>query len=144
MLNRWIENGLLETLDGLGVGCIGFSPLAQGLLTDKYLDGVPAGSRASRNESLDPKTLTDVTLTRIRALHEIAAARGQTLAQMALAWTLRDRRVTSTLFGSSSSEQLEASVGALSRMEFSPAELAEIDRHAVDSDINLWAESSRV
>jgi L-glyceraldehyde 3-phosphate reductase len=143
MLNRWIESGLLETLDGLGVGCIGFSPLAQGLLTDKYLDGVPAGSRASRNESLDPKTLTDVTLTRIRALHEIAAARGQTLAQMALAWTLRDRRVTSTLFGSSSSEQLEASVGALSRMEFSPDELAEIDRHAVDSNINLWAESSR-
>jgi L-glyceraldehyde 3-phosphate reductase len=143
MLNRWIEDGLLETLDGLGVGCIGFSPLAQGLLTDKYLDGVPAGSRASRNESLDPKTLTEVTLARIRALDEIAAARGQTLAQMALAWTLRDRRVTSTLFGASSSEQLEASVGALERLDFSPDELAEIDRHAVDSGINLWAESSR-
>jgi len=143
MLNRWIENGLLETLDGLGVGCIGFSPLAQGLLTDKYLEGIPAGSRASRDESLDPKTLTETTLARIRALDSIAAARGQTLAQMALAWTLRDRRVTSTLFGASSVEQLEASVGALERLDFSPDELAEIDRHAVESGINLWAESSR-
>jgi len=143
MLNRWIENGLLEELDRLGVGCIGFSPLAQGLLTDKYLEGIPAGSRASRNESLDPKTLTEATLARIRALDAIAAARGQTLAQMALAWTLRDRRVTSTLFGASSVEQLEASVGALERLDFSPDELAEIDRHAVESGINLWAESSR-
>ena len=144
MLNRWIEDGLLEELDDLGVGCIGFSPLAQGLLTDKYFDGVPAGSRASRNESLDPSTLTETTLTRIRALDGIAASRGQTLAQMALAWTLRDRRVTSTLFGASSVEQLEISVGALERLDFSPDELAEIDRHAVDSGINLWAESSRV
>ncbi len=143
MLNRWIENGLLEELDRLGVGCIGFSPLAQGLLTDKYLEGIPAGSRASRNESLDPKTLTETTLARIRALDAIAAARGQTLAQMALAWTLRDRRVTSTLFGASSVEQLEASVGALERLDFSPDELAEIERHAVESGINLWAESSR-
>ena len=143
MLNRWIESGLLEELDRLGVGCIGFSPLAQGLLTDKYLDGIPAGSRASRNESLDPKTLTATTLARIRALDAVAAARGQTLAQMALAWTLRDRRVTSTLFGASSVEQLEASVGALERLDFSPDELAEIDRHAVESGINLWAESSR-
>ena len=143
MLNRWIEeDGLLDTLEELGVGCIGFSPLAQGMLTDKYLSGVPEGSRASRNESLSRDLLGAEALERIRALNEIALGRGQTLAQMALAWTLRDSRVTSTLFGASSIEQLEAAVGALDRLDFSPDELAEIDRHAVDSGLNLWAASS--
>jgi L-glyceraldehyde 3-phosphate reductase len=143
MLNRWIEeDGLLDTLGNLGVGCITFSPLAQGMLTDKYLDGIPAGSRASRDDSLSPKLLTDEALARIRALNEIAAARGQSLAQLALAWTLRDPRVTSTLVGASSVEQLEANVAALDRLEISADELAEIDRYAVDSGINLWARSS--
>jgi L-glyceraldehyde 3-phosphate reductase len=143
MLNRWIEEeGLLDALAELGVGCIGFSPLAQGMLTDKYLKGVPEGSRASRNESFSPKLLSAEALERIRALNEIALGRGQTLAQMALAWTLRDPRVTSTLFGASSLQQLEDAVGALERLDFSPDELAEIDRHAVDSEINLWAASS--
>jgi L-glyceraldehyde 3-phosphate reductase len=143
MLNRWIEEeGLLDALAELGVGCIGFSPLAQGMLTDKYLKGVPEGSRASRNESFSPKLLSADALERIRALNEIALGRGQTLAQMALAWTLRDRRVTSTLFGASSIEQLEEAVGALERLDFSPDELADIDRHAVDSAINIWAASS--
>jgi L-glyceraldehyde 3-phosphate reductase len=143
MLNRWIENELLETLGELGVGCIGFSPLAQGMLTDKYLEGIPEGSRASRNDSLSPDLLSAKALERIRALNEIARGRGQTLAQMALAWTLRDSRVTSTLFGASSVEQLESSLSALERLDFSPDELAEIDRHAIDSGINLWAASSR-
>jgi L-glyceraldehyde 3-phosphate reductase len=143
MLNRWIEPELLDTLDELGVGCIGFSPLAQGMLTDKYLGGVPDGSRASRNDSLAPSLLTDEALERIRALNGIALGRGQTLAQMALAWTLRDPRMTSTLFGASSIEQLETGVAALARLDFSADELAEIDRHAVDSGINLWAASSR-
>jgi L-glyceraldehyde 3-phosphate reductase len=143
MLNRWIEEeGLLDALEELGVGCIGFSPLAQGMLTDKYLKGVPEGSRASRNESFSPRLLSAEALERIRALNEIALGRGQTLAQMALAWTLRDRRVTSTLFGASSIEQLEEAVGALERLDFSPDELAEIDRHAIDSAINIWAASS--
>ena len=143
LLNRWIEQELLETLDQLGVGCIGFSPLAQGMLTDKYLREVPDGSRASRNGSLSPSLLGAETLERIGALNEIAAGRGQTLAQMALAWTLRDSRMTSTLFGASSLEQLEASVAALERLDFSADELAEIDRHAVESGINIWVESSR-
>jgi L-glyceraldehyde 3-phosphate reductase len=142
MLNRWIEDGLLDTLAELGVGCIGFSPLAQGMLTDKYLDGVPAGSRASRNDSLSEDLISDQARERIRALNELALGRGQTLAQLALAWTLRDPRVTSTLFGASSVEQLEAGVGALARLELSPDELAEIDRHAVDSGINIWSASS--
>ena len=144
MLNRWIEAELLDTLEELGVGCIGFSPLAQGMLTDKYLGGIPEGSRASRDDSLSPDLLSDEALERIRALNEFALGRGQTLAQMALAWTLRDRRITSTLFGASSVEQLESSVGALERLDFSADELAEIDRHAVDSGINIWAASSRV
>jgi L-glyceraldehyde 3-phosphate reductase len=145
MLNRWIEEeGLLDALAQLGVGCIGFSPLAQGMLTDKYLGGVPEGSRASRNDSLSRDLLSPDALERIRALNEIALGRGQTLAQMALAWTLRDPRVTSTLFGASSLEQLEEAVGALDRLDFSPDELAAIDRHAVDSGINLWARSSDV
>jgi L-glyceraldehyde 3-phosphate reductase len=143
MLNRWIEKeGLLDVLGNLGVGCITFSPLAQGMLTDKYLDGIPAGSRASRDDSLSPKLLTDEAIARVRALNEIAAARGQSLAQLALAWTLRDPRVTSTLVGASSVDQLEANVAALDRLEISEGELAEIDRYAVDSGINLWARSS--
>ncbi len=142
MLNRWIEEGLLAVLEELGVGCIGFSPLAQGMLTDKYLREIPEGSRASRNESLSRDLLGPEALERIAALNAIALDRGQTLAQMSLAWTLRDSRVTSTLFGASSIEQLEEAVAALDRIDFSSDELAEIDRHAVDSGINLWARSS--
>jgi L-glyceraldehyde 3-phosphate reductase len=142
LLNRWIEEGLLDTLGELGVGCIVFSPLAQGMLTDKYLNGIPPDSRAAQDGSFSPKLLTEDALARIRALNEIAAKRGQSLAQLALAWTLRDPRVTSTLIGASSIAQLEANVGALDRLDFSPEELAEIDRHAVDSSINLWAASS--
>lgn len=143
LLNRWIEDGLLDALGELGVGCIVFSPLAQGMLTDKYLNGIPPGSRAAQDGSLPPKLLSDDALARIRALNEIAAERGQSLAQLALAWTLRDPRVTSTLIGASSVEQLEANVGSLGRLDFTPEELTEIDRHAVDSGINIWAASSR-
>jgi L-glyceraldehyde 3-phosphate reductase len=142
MLNRWIEPELLDTLEHEGVGSIVFSPLAQGMLSDKYLDGIPKGSRASRDGSLSPGMITEQTLEKIRALNELAAGRGQTLAQMALAWTLRDPRVTSTLVGVSSLEQLEANVAALERLDFSDDELAEIDRYATESDINLWATSS--
>jgi len=142
MLNRWIEHGLLDTLGELDVGCITFSPLAQGMLTDRYLDGIPEGSRASRPGSLSPNLLTDETLAKIRALNDIAARRGQTLAQMALAWTLRDARVTSTLVGASSVAQLEANVGALDNLEFADEELAEIDRYATESEINIWSTSS--
>ncbi|MDX6470102.1 MAG: L-glyceraldehyde 3-phosphate reductase [Gaiellaceae bacterium] len=143
LLNRWIEGGLLDALTDVGAGCIVFSPLAQGMLTDKYLNGIPEESRAARDGSLSPELLSDEALARIRSLNEIAQGRGQSLAQMALAWTLRDPRVTSTLIGASSVEQLEANVGALERLDFSPEELAEIDRYAVDSGINLWAASSR-
>ena len=139
MLNRWIEDGLLDTLGELGVGCIGFSPLAQGVLTSKYLRGIPEGSRATQHGSLSADQLTDETLTKVRALNEIASARGQTLAQMALAWTLRDDRMTSTLIGVSSVEQLDDSLRALDHLEFSKEELAEIDRHATESGINIWA-----
>jgi L-glyceraldehyde 3-phosphate reductase len=142
MLNRWIEPELLDTLGELGVGCIGFSPLAQGMLTDRYLHGVPEGSRASQNGSLSPKLLTDAAMEKIRALNEIARGRGQTLAQLALAWTLRDPRMTSTLIGASSIKQLEQNLGALDNLDFTEDELAEIDRYATDADINLWAESS--
>jgi len=142
MLNRWIEPELLDVLEQEGVGCIVFSPLAQGMLTDKYLDGIPEGSRASRDQTFSPKLITDEALEKIRALNELAVARGQTLAQMALAWTLRDPRVTSALAGASSVEQLEANVGALERLDFTDDELAEIDKHATDSGINLWAPSS--
>jgi L-glyceraldehyde 3-phosphate reductase len=142
MLNRWIEQGLLDALGELGVGCIVFSPLAQGMLTDKYLAGVPKESRAARDGSLSPDLLTDEALERVRALNEIAAGRGQSLAQLALAWTLRDARVTSTLVGASSVGQLEANVAALDRLDLSADELAEIDRHAVDSGINIWSRSS--
>jgi L-glyceraldehyde 3-phosphate reductase len=142
MLNRWIEPELLDTLGELGVGCIGFSPLAQGMLTDKYLDGIREGSRASRPSSLSPDLLTEQTLAKVRALNEIAARRGQTLAQTALAWTLRDPRMTSTLAGASSVAQLEANVAALDDLGFSEEELTEIDRYATESDINIWEESS--
>ena len=142
MLNRWIEDGLLDALGELGVGCIVFSPLAQGMLTDRYLDGIPADSRAAENSSLDPAMITDEAMSHIRALHEIAADRGQSLAQMALAWTLRDSRVTSTLIGASSVAQLEANVGALDRLGFTDDELAAIEPHAVDGGVNIWAESS--
>jgi L-glyceraldehyde 3-phosphate reductase len=142
MLNRWIEEELLDVLADEGVGCIGFSPLAQGMLTDKYLHGIPEGSRATQGDSLSPDLITDETLEKIRALNELASQRGQTLAQMALAWTLRDPRMTSTLIGASSVRQLEANVGALDRLDFTEGELSEIDRYATESDINIWARSS--
>ena len=143
MLNRWIEPELLDTLGELGIGCIVFSPLAQGMLTDRYLNGIPEGSRASRHGSLSPDLIDDQALAKIRALNEIASRRGQTLAQLALAWTLRDPRVTSTLIGASSVEQLEANVAALDKLDFSDEELAEIDQYATEADINIWAASSK-
>jgi L-glyceraldehyde 3-phosphate reductase len=142
MLNRWIEPDLLGALGELGVGCIVFSPLAQGMLTDKYLHGIPEGSRASRPTSLSPNLITDEALGKIRALNEIAARRGQSLAQMALAWALRDERVTSALIGASSVKQLEDNIAALDKLDFTDEELAEIDRYATDSAINIWAGSS--
>jgi L-glyceraldehyde 3-phosphate reductase len=142
MLNRWVEEGLLDTLEEQGVGCIAFSPLAQGMLTDRYLNGVPEDSRAAQGKSLDPDQLSDTNLTHVRALNKIAAARGQSLAQLALSWVLRDSRVTSVLIGASSVKQLEANLGAVNAPEFTDAELAEIDQHAVDAGINIWAKSS--
>jgi L-glyceraldehyde 3-phosphate reductase len=142
MLNRWIEKDLLDVLEEEGVGCIAFSPLAQGMLTDKYLNGVPEGSRAAQDKSLSPDLLTDEALAHIRSLHEIAASRGQSLAQLALAWALRDPRVTSVLIGASSVAQLENSLGALDNLSFDDAELERIDKDAVDSGINLWQRSS--
>jgi L-glyceraldehyde 3-phosphate reductase len=139
LLNRWIEPDLLDTLGELGIGCIVFSPLAQGMLTDKYLDGIPEGSRATRGSSLSPDLLTDEALDKIRSLNEVARRRGQSLAQLAIAWVLRDERVTSALVGASSVEQLEDTVGALDRLDFTTDELTEIDRHATESGINLWA-----
>ncbi|MET3803932.1 L-glyceraldehyde 3-phosphate reductase [Nakamurella sp. UYEF19] len=144
MFNRWIEGGLLDTLGETGVGCIAFSPLAQGMLTDRYLGGVPEGSRASRPGSLSPTLLTDTALHHIRALNDIAAGRGQTLAQMALAWALRDPRVTSVLIGASSVKQLEDNVGAVDGAPFTDDELTIIERHAVESGIDLWRPSSSV
>jgi L-glyceraldehyde 3-phosphate reductase len=144
MLNRWIEGGLLDVLEEEGIGCIGFSPLAQGMLTDKYLSGIPEGSRASRPGSLSPDLLTENALAKIRALDEIAARRRQTLAQLALAWTLRDPRMTSTLVGASSVAQLEDNVAALERLELTEDELREVDQYATETDINLWARSSSV
>ena len=143
MLNRWIEPDLLDVLGEEGIGCITFSPLAQGLLTDRYLNGVPEGSRASHPGSFSRELLTERTLGKVRALNQMAQRRGQTLAQMALAWTLRDPRVTSTLVGASSVAQLEQNVGALDQPDFSAAELQEIDRHATDAGIDLWAASSK-
>jgi L-glyceraldehyde 3-phosphate reductase len=144
LLNRWIEDGLLDVLEREGIGCIVFSPLAQGMLTDRYLDGVPADSRAARDGSLSREWLTDDVLERIRALNGIAQRRGQTLAQLALAWTLRDPRVTTALIGASSVAQLEQNLAALQRLDFDEDELAEIDRYAQDSSINIWAQSSEV
>ncbi|HET9077976.1 MAG TPA: L-glyceraldehyde 3-phosphate reductase [Acidimicrobiales bacterium] len=138
MLNRWIEGGLLDVLADEGVGCIAFSPLAQGLLTDRYLDGVPEGSRASQGGSFSTDMLNADNLTRVRALNDIASRRGQSLAQMAVSWALRDDRVTSVLIGSSSVSQLEQNLGALDRLDFSPDELAEIDRYAVEGNVDLW------
>jgi L-glyceraldehyde 3-phosphate reductase len=139
MLNRWIETeGLLDVLEDVGAGCIAFSPLAQGMLTTKYLDGVPAGSRASQDKSLSTDLLTEEALGHVRALDEIARGRGQGLAQMALAWALRDPRVTTVLIGASSVAQLEQNVGALERLAFSDDELAAIDQHAVDAGIDIW------
>ncbi|MGY1718938.1 MULTISPECIES: L-glyceraldehyde 3-phosphate reductase [unclassified Blastococcus] len=139
MLNRWIEReDLLDTLADVGAGCIAFSPLAQGMLTDKYLGGVPEGSRASQGKSLSPDLLTEQALTHVRALDDMAQQRGQSLAQMALAWALRDQRMTTVLIGASSVAQLEQNVGALENLGFTEDELAAIDRHAVDAGIDLW------
>jgi L-glyceraldehyde 3-phosphate reductase len=142
LLNRWIEHGLLEVLDRHGVGAIVFSPLGQGLLTDRYLNGVPEDSRVRRGEAFDESLLSEETLARVRALNEIAVGRGQSLAQFAIAWALRDPRVSSALIGASSVGQLEQNVAALSNLDFAADELAEIEQHAVESEINLWARSS--
>ena len=138
MLNRWIEDGLLDTLESVGAGCIAFSPLAQGMLTSRYLDGVPEGSRATQGKSLGENLLSDEALGHIRALNDIAAGRGQSLAQMALAWGLRDERVTSVLIGASRPEQLLDNLGALDNLTFTDSELEAIDEHAVDGGIDLW------
>ncbi|WP_022901136.1 L-glyceraldehyde 3-phosphate reductase [Humibacter albus] len=144
MLNRWIETeGLLDAAGELGFGVIGFTALAQGMLTGKYLDGIPEGSRAAEGSSLSMDLLTDAALGHIRALADIAASRGQTLAQLALAWALRDERMTSLVIGASSLEQLEQNVGALDRLDFTDEELAAIDGHAVDSGVDLWATARR-
>jgi L-glyceraldehyde 3-phosphate reductase len=141
LLNRWIEDGLLDVLDEQGAGCIVFSPLAQGLLTDRYLDGVPDGSRATQGKSLAGEFVTD-NIDHVRALNEIASERGQSLAQMAIAWTLRDARVTSSLIGASSVAQLEDSLAAVRNLDFSDEELSRIEPHAIDGGIDLWREPS--
>jgi len=138
MLNRWIEEDLLDVLAEVGMGCIAFSPLAQGMLTNKYLGGVPSDSRAAQDKSLSTELLTEQNLTHIRALNELATGRGQTLAQMAIAWALRDERVTSALIGAKSVKQLEDSLGAVRNLWFSADELAAIDQYATDGGINLW------
>jgi L-glyceraldehyde 3-phosphate reductase len=142
MLNRWVEDGLLDVVGELGIGCIVFSPLAQGLLTDKYLDGVPADSRVVRGGALDRSMLSEDNLARVRGLDQLARERGQTLAQMAIAWVLRDERVTSALMGASRWSQVEDALGALDNTSFSDEELAAIDRFAVEGAINIWARSS--
>jgi L-glyceraldehyde 3-phosphate reductase len=142
MLNRWVERGLLDVLAMEGIGCIAFSPLAQGMLTDRYLNGIPEGSRAAQGKSLDPSLLTDAALAHIRRLNDLALQRGQSLAQLALQWVLRDPRVTSVLIGASSVAQLEANVAALDGPPLTDAELAAIDDDAVDAGINLWERSS--
>ena len=142
MLNRWIEGGLLDVLGREGIGCIAFSPLAQGVLTGKYLDGMPAGSRAAQDGSLSADQISEPTLVHVRALAEIAASRGQTLAQLALSWALRDPRVTSVLIGASSVAQLEENLAAAGHSDFTADELAAIDRDAVEAGINIWAASS--
>jgi L-glyceraldehyde 3-phosphate reductase len=143
MLNRWIEEELLDVLDREGVGCIVFSPLAQGLLTNRYLDGVPADSRVRVGNYLRESMLSDENLARVRALNEIAERRGQSLAQMAIAWVLRDPRITSALLGASSVQQLEQNVAALDKPDFDPGELEEIEHYAGDGGINIWATSSK-
>ncbi|HVC72776.1 MAG TPA: aldo/keto reductase, partial [Mycobacteriales bacterium] len=143
MLNRWIEHDhLLDTLEEIGAGCIAFSPLAQGLLTNRYLNGVPADSRVATGGAMTADMLTDERLARVRALNEVAARRGQTLAELALVWALRDPRMTSLVIGASSVAQLEDNVAALANTELTEAELAEIDRYALESGIDLWAGSS--
>jgi L-glyceraldehyde 3-phosphate reductase len=142
MLNRWIEGGLLDVLSAQGIGCIAFSPLAQGLLTSRYLNGIPAGSRASRGSSLSADQLSAANLAHVRALGDIAASRGQSLAQFALSWVLRDQRVTSALVGASSAAQLEENLAAAGRSSFTADELAAIDKQAVEAGINIWARSS--
>jgi L-glyceraldehyde 3-phosphate reductase len=141
MLNRWVENGLLATLEELGVGCIAFSPLAQGLLTNKYLKGVPENSRASVEGSFSKELLSEENLKRVRALSEIAASRGQTLAQMAIAWVLRDKRVTTALIGARNVEQLDNSLDAVKNLAFTDAELKQIDSHAQDGGLDLWKDA---
>ena len=142
MLNRWVEHGLLDTLESIGAGCIAFSPLAQGMLTAKYLDGVPEDARAARAGSLSQRLLTAENVDRIRGLHAIAGRRGQTLAQMAIAWVLRDPRITSALIGARTVEQLDDSLDAVQRLDFSAEELSEIDRFATEGGIDLWNVSS--
>ena len=142
MLNRWIEGELLDTLEDIGTGCIAFSPLAQGMLTSKYLNGVPADARAARGGSLGQHLLSEENLAHIRALDSIAKRRGQTLAQMAIAWVLRDPRVTSALVGARTVQQLDDSLDAVNNLAFSPEELAEIDAHATEGGIDLWKVSS--
>ncbi|MFD3451785.1 L-glyceraldehyde 3-phosphate reductase [Streptomyces sp. NPDC058691] len=143
MINRWVEDeGLLDVLEEEGMGCIPFVPLAQGLLTDKYLNGIPEGSRAAQGKSLDPTLITDEVVRRLRGLNDIAARRGQSLAQLALSWVLRDPRITSALIGASSVAQLEANVAAVGAPAVTAAELAEIDTFALESGVNLWSRSS--
>jgi L-glyceraldehyde 3-phosphate reductase len=144
LVNRWIEESLLDTLEELGVGCIAFSPLGQGLLTNKYLNGVPEDARAARAGSFSKDLLTDETLTHVRALNELAKERGQTLAQMAISWVLRDKRVTSALIGARNVRQLEDSLAAVSKLSFSDEELARIDRYATDAGIDIWKASSTI
>jgi L-glyceraldehyde 3-phosphate reductase len=144
MLNRWVEGGLLDTLGELGVGCIAFSPLAQGMLTSKYIGEVPEGARANKGGSLAKQLLNEDNLRRVGALNDIAKRRGQTLAQMAIAWVLRDARVTSALIGARTVEQLDDSLAALNRLDFNDEELAEIDLYAEESGIDLWRRSSAV
>jgi L-glyceraldehyde 3-phosphate reductase len=141
MLNRWVEGDLLDTLEEVGAGCIAFSPLAQGMLTDKYLKGpksIPPSSRMAENSSLSQDLLTEQNLTRVRALNEIATRRGQSLAQLALAWLARDERVSSVLIGASSVRQLEHNIASLNNLDFTAQELAEIDKHAVEGGVDLW------
>jgi L-glyceraldehyde 3-phosphate reductase len=143
LLNRWIERGLLDVCAAEGVGCIAFSPLAQGMLTDRYLNGIPVGARAAQKGSFDTALLSEENLARVRALHAIAERRGQSLAEMAVAWVLRDPRVTSALIGVSSLEQLQANLRAITRLDFAEEELAEIETHAADGGIDLWEPSRR-
>jgi len=142
LLNRWIEEELLDVIDREGVGAIVFSPLAQGLLTNRYLNGVPEDSRIRIGNYLDESMLSEENLARMRALNEVAERRGQSLAQMAIAWVLRDPRITSALLGASSVRQLEQNVAALDRLDFEPGELEEIDRYATEGQVNIWAASS--